>query len=295
MKGAPVTDGLKASTSVTGAPFTMGAWAKTPTDTLSHPIVQLGDDATAENRFSLNFQGNDAGDPLRISALDGTTASADTTTGYSPDTWHHALAVVASTTSRTVYIDGGSAATDTTSITPTGVDHLSIGYSADSTPFYGDTTIAEVALWNVALSAEDAAMLAAGVSPLLVRPDALVSYFPLHDSSSTSMDVVGRYEATWTGTPAVADHPRVIYPSAQILQFPKPRDIVTDKYIVGGTVFGDNDTTNVKMVGPDGQILMTGPATYTAQAVGGNPKINGITSYTSINGVSTFTSINGVT
>jgi hypothetical protein len=74
-----------------------------------------------------------------------------------------------------------------------------------------------------------------------------------------------------------------------------PKDVVTDKYIVGGTVFGDNDTTNVKMVGPNGQILMTGPATYTAQAVGGNPKINGITSYTSINGVSTFTSINGVT
>ena len=47
------------------------------------------------------------------------------------------------------------------------------------------------------------------------------------------------------------------------------KDVVTDKYIVGGTVFGDNDSTNVKMIGPDGQMLMTGPATYTAQAAGG--------------------------
>ena len=43
-------------------------------------------------------------------------------------------------------------------------------------------------------------------------------------------------------------------------------------FIANGGLFyqpGRPALTNIKMILPDGQILMTGPATYTAQAAGG--------------------------
>lgn len=110
----------------------------------------------------------------------GSSATANTSTTATNDTWHHALGVHASITDRTAYLDGAGAGTSVTSMSLSGHDQLSIGRTGSvSNETYVNGNVAEVALWNVALTAADAASLAAGFSPLMVRPSGLVFYAPL--------------------------------------------------------------------------------------------------------------------
>lgn len=199
---------------VTAAPFTMAIWGRSDDATVDQDAIWIGDKDVADNFWTLRFQGAVAGDPLRFtvnSAAGGT--SADTTTGYTANTWHHACAVEASATSHTIYIDGGSSAASTTSRSPAGADRINIGRRGDSTPtnyFSGD--LAEAAVWNVALSAGDVALLAKAVSPFLVRPEALVFYCPIVGNYSPEIDQLGGLDMTVTGATKSA-HPRVFYPS----------------------------------------------------------------------------------
>jgi len=80
-----------------------------------------------------------------------------------------------------------------------------LGYrnSFDAYPLNGQ--MAEAAIYNVTLSASDAAALATGASPRLVRPDGLVMYAPL---VRELIDLRGTATLTNNST-TVTDHPRV--------------------------------------------------------------------------------------
>lgn len=74
-------------------------------------------------------------------------------------------------------------------------------------------------MWNVALSDTDAAVLALGYSPLLVRRSALVSYWPLLGFYSPEIDLLSSTGITLTGTTQSA-HTRVFYP-----RFVRPQNL----------------------------------------------------------------------
>ena len=64
---------------------------------------------------------------------------------------------------------------------PAAPNELLIGKRSNDSQFFGGD-IAELAIWNIALSDDDVFALGDPdnrVSPLLVRPDALVGYWPL--------------------------------------------------------------------------------------------------------------------
>ncbi len=70
-----------------------------------------------------------------------------------------------------------------------------------------DGFIGHGALWNVALSdAEIASLANPGVSPLRMRRDSLVAYWPLN-GQSPEIDIVGRKDLTLFGAPTVAEEP----------------------------------------------------------------------------------------
>lgn len=80
------------------------------------------------------------------------------------------------------------------------------GRSADNI-FMFDGKIAEVAIWDAALSAAELAALAKGVSPLLIRPANLKGYWPLWGVGSPEADLSGnKNNATITGTVNAANH-----------------------------------------------------------------------------------------
>jgi len=69
-----------------------------------------------------------------------------------------------------------------------------------------DGLIAEVGIWNAALTADEIASLAAGMTCDKVRPQSLVFYAPL---VRDLVDVKGGLTITNNNTATVANHPRV--------------------------------------------------------------------------------------
>ena len=162
-------------------------------------------------------------DTVAFRAQNTTNTVAATTTNISVGALHHALAYSASATDRKVYLDGGGEGTNTTSVTGINAltDRFSIGHYADSSPgqaFNGN--LSECAFWNVALTdAADRQALANGISPLLVKPENLILYFPMTNASDLR-EFVGGNVLTAFNTPTDAGtHPAIFNPSSQILQF----------------------------------------------------------------------------
>lgn len=208
-----------ASGVVTATPLTMCAWAKTSITGADQTIVSIKNSVGTRdiNIFSLRVS---TGNAVNANTGDGSNnSSASTSTTISADTWFHACAVFASSTSRAAYLNGAGKGTNTGSRTPSGVNRTSIGVvngTAVYDPFApaGTGDIAEVAIWNIALSDADVASLATGVSPLLVHPEALVGYWPLIGNNSPENNLLSNTSVmSITGSLSAAAHPRIILPA----------------------------------------------------------------------------------
>lgn len=201
------------STPITGTPVTMACWFYSDTITQNQYLLSVGDKDVTSRFYGIRAGGGDAGDPvqaIRVAAEGGNTCA--TTTGYSANTWHHACGVYSADDAVAAFLDGGGKNTGGGTFTPAGWDSVSIATSSDSTPsFFTSGRIAEAALWNVALTDAEVAILAEGYSPLFVRPQNLMAYWPL--IRDTDDDIVGGYSMTPINTPSVAAHAPMLYPT----------------------------------------------------------------------------------
>jgi hypothetical protein len=212
---------MTSSTPVTGVPFSMACWFNPDNVSSALTLLSIADNASTNNYFSMMAQGAIAGDPVRLAAADGGSASncdSITPPGYTANAWHHACAVCATSTDRAVYLNGGNVGTDENERIPAGLDRIGIGVRAASTPtVLMNGRLAEVAIWDAALTAAEVAALGAkAFSPLCIRPANLV-FYPPHVRNV--QDIIGGLTLTATGTPTVADHPRIIYPSRSQIAF----------------------------------------------------------------------------
>lgn len=206
---------LERDASFAPAAFTMACWFRSTTITASQLLMVFSTIGVNTNSYDLAARGDLANDPLRFSVNDGTnTHHATTSTGYSADTWHHACAVLASTTDRRVFLDGAGKGTSTDSNTPTGLDRFSIGrFGGLASGSFMDGRIAEAAMWDVALTDDEVASLSKGFSPRMIRPQSIVAYWPLFGNDATELDrSKNAHTLTVTGA-TKGDHPRIYYPS----------------------------------------------------------------------------------
>ena len=200
---------------VSSYPCTMAAWGKTSSDTNTQTLIQLADKDVADQYFAIisDMQNNDKARLLQFS-----TSLYDeySTATIATNTWHHVCGTISGTTG-VIYLNGaGDSRNGMQAFGP--FDRTTIGRTGDSTPgAYYIGSIAEVAIWDVALGGAEVATLAAGYSPLFVRPQSLVAYWPLGGplcANDADVDVVGGYHMTAYNTPTTADHPPgLIYPS----------------------------------------------------------------------------------
>jgi len=197
---------LRANAPLTGNPMTIGFWFRS--NGLNGCGVSIGKEGSTQrhNVFILPQNGLvvNAG-----SADSGSTAaSVNSTTTFTNGQWSHAGAVYASNSSRTAYCNGGGAATNTTTLSTTpGFVDLFVGTRPAPTIggfFTGD--IAEVGIWNVALTAAEIASLAKGMTCDKIRPQNLVFYAPL---VRDLQDQKGGLTITNNNGATVANHPRV--------------------------------------------------------------------------------------
>jgi hypothetical protein len=193
----------------------MAAWVYTTDAANNQTPIGIFDKSKVASGWFLSLEGSVGGDPVRAIAATPTYqyGQADTSSGFSTSTWHHVAGVFTSSTSRAAYLDGGNKGTNSTSIVPTGPfdETCFSGYWEGGVQYNSiDGYIAECAIWNAALTDAEVAALAAGYSPLLIRPANLVFYVPLIRDADE--DIVGGLSLTANGTPTVEAHPRIYYP-----------------------------------------------------------------------------------
>jgi hypothetical protein len=185
--------------------MTIAAWFNRKSSGTNHFI------AAVDTSSGTGFNGLLLLSDTRVGATSnsaGTFAFAQTSTTYSLNAWNHGAAVFASSSSRTAYLNAGGSSTNTTAIAVSGVNNTTIGarYASGSLGAYADALIAEVGIWNAALTADEVASLADGMTCDKVRPQSLVAYFPLIRDLT---EIRSGLAVTNNNTATVANHPRV--------------------------------------------------------------------------------------
>ena len=191
--------------------------------------IRLG--CASNGKFQVGMKGGNANSP-----------SAHYSNGNTD--WFHLVGAYVASNDYRLYVNGTLDATQTA--------NNSIADFADSNQFYIGTGVssgtnittkswegglAEVAAYAAELTTGEISALAAGFSPLLVRPNALVGYWPLGGplaSSASNNDFVGGNHLTTNGGPSEENHPPMIYPSAPILA--RKPTIAADPVTADGSV-----------------------------------------------------------
>jgi hypothetical protein len=200
-----------AALDITGA-ITLVCWAKRNAD-LSTPqnLIAKYD---GPNQRSYIMQITTSGLLLSRFANDGTanTVTGSNSTSVVPTDWSHlATTWTPNVAASVIYINGISdwvnAGGPTIASIHSGTVNLGIGASGSGGLYMGGQ-IAEVGIWNAALTAAEIASLAKGMTCDKVRPQSLVFYAPLVRDLN---DQKGGLTITNNNAATVAAHPR-IYP-----------------------------------------------------------------------------------
>ena len=196
---------------LTGTPLTFSCWFRTVDSDAADTIFSIGNATISSHywRIAINLPETSPPNPVEFRTRGSANSSAESQTEVSANTWHHACGVSASDSSRAVYLDGGGKDTSASTAVPTEAINSTVVGARSNLGAEWDGDIAHCAVWNVALSDEECATLAAGVSPLRVHRDGLVAYWPIngHGGSSAEIDIVGGVNLTVNGTPSVTEEP----------------------------------------------------------------------------------------
>lgn len=196
---------------VSAEPYTISCWFNTDDLANDQYIVNISDKDAVDNQSGLFAYVSQANDPLAAVSYDAGGANVALQIGITANTWHHGAGVWAANNDRAVFLNGNKG-TDNNARNVANQDRTSIGRAGDSTPsYYMSGAVAEVGIWNVALTDDEVDILAAGYSPLFVRPQSLVFYMPLVRDNDE--DIVGGLSLTAVNTPTIVSHPPVTYPA----------------------------------------------------------------------------------
>lgn len=204
---------VNANAALSAFPLSFSAWVY-PDDTAIMTIMGIFDSGAGDfARLLLHTSGT----AVRLQVSGG--SGANTSTSWTQDAWNHCAGVLngSGAGDLTVYLDGGGADTDNGGgSTPGNWDSTEVGVlnNGGARSQYMSGRIGEAGLWNASLTAAEVAILAAGYSPLFVRPQSLVAYWPL--IRDEDQDRVGGFDMTPTNGPTVADHPPIIYPAPPV-------------------------------------------------------------------------------
>lgn len=188
-------------------PISMSGWFKVSDTVNQYTMASIADaNSASTSYFRVTASGATSGDPVR--AWKRNSSQAASSAGYTTGVWHHFVAVWAEGV-RTIYLDGGNSGTNTTTVAaPTSIDNFTIGCLMRSSAeelFNG--ILADIALFNVALTSTDAADL----YNLTKKPNEIsgcVGYWILGEDGDGTEDSVGSYTLTAVNAPAAAgDHP----------------------------------------------------------------------------------------
>jgi len=197
------TQRLDATRTISGFPRTHAMWLF-PTSTASgvtrDSLLSLS--TPSFHRNTIRWFSTDGTNNTLQAVTTGTNGSgnSESPTTFGANEWVHLAAVFSSTTSRRAYLNGVGGTLNT----------FDVGTQEDTVNILvGNLTagrIAEAAIWSAALSADEIASLAKGVTCGKVRPQSLIYYAPL---IRDLQDLRGGLTITNTNSATVTNHPRV--------------------------------------------------------------------------------------
>lgn len=223
---------------VTAPPFTLACHCRTNDVDVTGAMMGLSRTSAANHYFGISIAGAAAGDFARAFVRSGAgEVNAISSTGVTINTDHHVCGVYAASNSRFIYLDGGSKVESTTNVVPASIDQTSLGYvERNASPvYYFSGSVWEAAIWNAALTDREVAALANAYSPLLIRPQSLVAYWPLFGRTSPEIDLLGGFPMTLTGT-VISNHGRMIYPANEGLYLPVPPGPIGEDATINPTI-----------------------------------------------------------
>jgi hypothetical protein len=213
---------------VSGVPFTMAGWMFPieHSETL-YTMMGLGYTGNYSDFFRFTWRPSSPNVRAITSSTSG-ASGAVTSAGPNLDQWNHVAATFITTSSTAVFLNGGNKGTDSRYCLPSNSpNRTAIGANVRQSGydwFEFDGYLAEFAIWNIVLTDPEIAVLAAGYSPLFVRPQNIVGYWPLirKGSAIDNPDIVGHYNMTDYNGPSDASHCRIIYPGEVFVGEGKP-------------------------------------------------------------------------
>ncbi len=205
----PVDEFLySAFTAANDSPISMSCLFKMDVLTLWRPLVNVGASVGNITIYSLVFNSS----RVKVYTRSVSTVRQASSTGatISAGVWYHGGMINYNDNSRAAFLNGGNKGTDASNVNPDPVliDQVMIGRWSQLASSL-DADVAEVGIWNAALTDAEMAILGKHVSPLCVRPQNLVFYMPLIRDNDE--DLIGRISMGTSGTPGVRVHPRVFY------------------------------------------------------------------------------------
>jgi hypothetical protein len=198
-----------ASLDITGA-LTLVAWVKSTGSYGPAARGILTKYETGTNQRSYALTTNSSGQVFFIVTNNGISALNATGSTAVGTNWRHVAGVYTPSTKLEAFLDGASSGSNTTSIFASlhsGSAPLAVGmvsFSAANNCW--DGLIAEAAVYSAALTADEIASLAKGMTCDKVRGQSLVFYAPLIRSLQ---DLRGGLSITNNNAATVANHPRV--------------------------------------------------------------------------------------
>lgn len=202
---------FRTATTLFSPSYSIGCWFNADVNNVFQGLVSIHNASVTRNaHLALSDTG-----AVMARPRNGQGNDASTTTTIATGTWYHGLATfttdglsAAGSASRTAYLNGGGAGTNSTPVTlmnNCGVVNVGSRLVGSTRSEFFNGRIAEVAIWNAALTADDAIALASGVRASLVCSDKLVFYAPL---IRDRVDLRQGIANTTAGSPAVDIHPR---------------------------------------------------------------------------------------
>ena len=194
-----------ASAPATTTPLTLACWFRPTNVADTRYVLSLGA-ATANGAHSIYQSVNNL---YAVSTDTSSNQSAISISGLS-NTWIHVCAVFSANNNRQIYANGTAGTANTSTRNPANIAAFRIGsvFYNGAIGYYANANIAEVGIWNAALTAAEIAPLAKGMTCDKVRPESLVFYAPL---VRDLIDQKGGLTITNNNAATVAAHPR-IYP-----------------------------------------------------------------------------------
>lgn len=186
-------------------PFSHWCWFVDPVANATvKSLTAISNVASNTNYGGLNIVSG----TLRFTHATGTPGLVVSSNTYPTTGWNGGGGVYASPTMRSVFLNGVKTSNATSSTPVNSLPQLSVGVRRGTTPTVpatGGVIIAEVGVWDIALTDAEFAALYSGVSPLSVRPQSLRHYWPLVRDIMDTQSI----PPTLVGSITPSPHPRI--------------------------------------------------------------------------------------